>query len=63
MLKNLIYILTLKKIPELHWSSEFEYNLKPKKLTIFYLMFGLFLFGIGEAGIVGQEIKTTCTSL
>ena len=32
MLNNIIYVLTLKKIPELHWSSEFEYNLKPKKL-------------------------------
>ena len=31
MLKNIIYILTLKKIPKLHWSSEFEYNLKTKK--------------------------------
>ena len=39
MLNNIIYVLTLKKIPELHWSSEFEYNLKPKKLTVFYLVY------------------------
>ena len=56
MLKNLIYILTLKKIPELHWSSELEYNLKPKKITIFYLIFGLFLFGIGEALLITANI-------
>jgi len=56
MLKNLIYILTLKKIPKLHWSSEFEYNLKPKKLTVFYLIFGLFLFGIGEALLITANI-------
>ena len=56
MLKNLIYILTLKKIPELHWSSEYEYNLKPKKITIFYLIFGLILFGIGEALLITANI-------
>ena len=56
MLKNLIYILTLKKIPELHWSSEYEYNLKPKKITIFYLTFGLILFGIGEALLITANI-------
>ena len=56
MLKNIIFILTLKKIPKLHWSSEFEYNLKPKKLTIFYLIFGLFLFGIGEALLITANI-------
>ena len=56
MLKNLIYILTLKKIPELHWSSKYEYNLKPKKITIFYLIFGLILFGIGEALLITANI-------
>ena len=56
MLKNLIYILTLKKIPELNWSSKFEYNLKPKKITIFYLIFGLILFGIGEALLITANI-------
>ena len=56
MLKNIIYVLTLKKIPELHWSSEFEYNLKPKKLTVFYLVFGLLLFGIGEALLITANV-------
>ena len=56
MLKNLFYILTLKKIPELHWSSKYEYNLKPKKITIFYLIFGLILFGIGEALLITANI-------
>ncbi len=56
MLKNLIYILTLKKIPILSWSSEYEFNLKPKKKTIFYLIFGLILFGIGEALLITANI-------
>ena len=56
MIKNLIYILTLKKIPKLYWSSEYEFNLKPKKITILYLIFGLFLFGIGEALLITANI-------
>ena len=56
MLKNLIYILTLKKIPILSWSSQYEFNLKPKKITIFYLIFGLVLFGIGEALLITANI-------
>ena len=56
MLTNLIYILTLKKIPTLSWSSQYEFNLKPKKITIFYLIFGLILFGIGEALLITANI-------
>ena len=56
MLNNLIYILNLKKIPKLDWSSQFEYNLKPKKITVFYLIFGLILFGIGEALLITANI-------
>ncbi len=56
MLKNLIYVTTLKKIPVLYWSSEYEYNLKPKKITLFYLIFGLILFGIGEALLITANI-------
>ena len=56
MLNNLIYILNLKKIPKLDWSSQFEYNLKPKKITVFYLIFGLVLFGIGEALLITANI-------
>ena len=56
MVKNLIYILTLKKIPQLYWSSSHEFNLKPKKITIFYLVLGLIFFGIGEALLVTANI-------
>ena len=56
MLKNIIYVLTLKKIPEVSWSSSYEYNLKPKKLTIFYLIIGLILFGLGETLLVTANI-------
>ena len=56
MLKNIIYVLTLKKIPKVSWSSSYEYNLKPKKLTIFYLIIGLVLFGLGETLLVTANI-------
>ena len=56
MLKKIIYVLTLKKVPKISWSSSYEYNLKPKKLTFFYLVFGLILFGLGETLIVTANI-------
>ena len=56
MLKKIIYALTLKKIPQLAWSSSYEYNLKPKKITFFYLVFGLILFGLGETLLVTANI-------
>ena len=56
MLKKIIYVLTLRKIPKVSWSSSHEYNLKPKKLTIFYLIIGLILFGLGETLLVAANI-------
>ena len=56
MLKKIIYALTLKKIPKLYWSSSHEYNLKPKIVTVLYLIFGLILFGLGETLIVTANI-------
>ena len=56
MLRRVIYILTIKKIPKLYWSSIDEYNLKPNKLTIFYLFIGLILFGLGETLLLTANI-------
>ena len=56
MVKNIIYIFTLKKVPKLEWSSTYDYNLKPKKITIFYLIIGLILFGIGEGLLITANI-------
>jgi len=55
-LKKLILIFTLKKIPKLSWSSNNELNLKPKNITIVYLVFGLVLFGLGETLIIAANI-------
>ena len=38
----------IKKIPKNSWSSKKPLNFKPKLKTLLFLIFGLFLFGLGE---------------
>ncbi len=44
--------LSIKKIPKVTWSSEDAFNLKPKPLTLIFLVFGLFLFGLEESLLI-----------
>ena len=44
--------LTIKKIPRKSWSSNNPFNLRPKLTTIFFLVFGLILFGAGEGLLI-----------
>jgi hypothetical protein len=44
--------LYIKKVPKLSWSSKKPFNLKPKFSTLFFLCFGLILFGLGEGLLV-----------
>ena len=44
--------LTIKKIPKKSWSSKYPFNLRPKLITIFFLVFGLTLFGTGEGLLI-----------
>ncbi len=44
--------LTIKKIPKKSWSSKNPFNLKPKLITLFFLVFGLILFGAGEGLLI-----------
>ena len=48
----IITILTIKKIPNLSWSSNDPFNFKPKLKTFIYLVFGLILFGLGETLLI-----------
>ena len=48
----LFNILKIKKIPDLSWSSSYPFNFKPKLITLFYLIIGLFLFAIGETLLI-----------
>ena len=48
----LVLIFTLRKIPVLSWSSVDTLNLKPKIITLIYLILGLILFGLGETLLI-----------
>lgn len=47
-------IFSIKAVPTLSWSSEFPLNTKPRLKTMVMLIIGLFLFGLGEAIIIGS---------
>ena len=44
--------LTIKNIPRVSWSSNKPLNFRPKLLTLFFLCFGLTLFGLGEGLLI-----------
>ena len=48
MLKVFKILKIVKKIPKTSWSSKKPLNFKPKLKTLIFLIFGLFLFGLGE---------------
>ena len=47
-------IFSIKAVPSLGWSSDFPLNPKPRLTTMIMLVIGLFLFGLGEAIIIGS---------
>lgn len=47
-------IFSIKTIPIVLWSSSYPLNYKPRLKTMFYLVLGLFLFGLGDAIIIGS---------
>ena len=47
-------VFTIKKVPIVSWSSDFPLNTRPKITTLTMLVIGLFLFGLGEAIIIGS---------
>ena len=44
--------LKIKNIPKVNWSSDKPYNFRPKFSTLFFLCFGLTLFGLGEGLLI-----------
>jgi len=44
--------LSIKNVPKVLWSSNKPLNLKPKISTLFFLCFGLALFGLGEGLLI-----------
>ena len=51
-MKLFFLIFTLKNIPVLPWSSSDALNLKPKSITLIFLILGLLLFGLGETLLI-----------
>ena len=47
-MKLLTIFRRIKNIPKTSWSSKKPLNIKPKIKTLLFLIFGLFLFGLGE---------------
>lgn len=46
-------IFKVKSIPVVSWSSATPRNFRPRLSTLFWLIFGLFLFGTGETLLIG----------
>lgn len=44
--------LSVKSVPRLFWSSPQTFTYKPKVVSVAFLLFGLFLFGLGEALLI-----------
>mgnify|MGYP001489077402 FL=1 len=44
--------LSIKKVPKTYWSSDKPFNFKPRFSTLFFLCFGLSLFGLGEGLLI-----------
>ena len=55
-MKLFVSIFTLKKIPTLSWSSFDALNLKPRIITLLYLLIGLILFGLGETMLIAANV-------
>ena len=55
-MKMLVLIFSLKKVPTLSWSSFDALNLKPRIITLLYLIIGLILFGLGETMLIAANV-------
>ena len=51
-----IPFLSVKTVPSLFWSSSKPFNLRPRYVTLVYLVLGLILFGLGESLLVAAGI-------
>lgn len=50
----MLKIFSVKTVPVLSWSSLTPFNLRPARATFIYLVFGLVLFGLGEALLIAS---------
>ena len=53
-MRLLTRVFTIKSVPSVSWSSDLPLNTRPRFITLTMLIIGLFLFGLGEAIIIGS---------
>ena len=53
-MRLLTRVFTIKNVPSVSWSSDLPLNTRPRFITLTMLIIGLFLFGLGEAIIIGS---------
>ena len=49
-------ILSVRSVPVVKWSSPHPFNFTPEAVTLFYLVLGLAIFGLGEALLIAAAI-------
>ena len=52
-------LFSIKKVPQVFWSSKDPFNLRPSLTTFVFLVFGLFLFGLGESLLIASGAGTS----
>ena len=53
-MKILTFLFSVKNIPVVYWSSKQPLTLRPRPLTLVFLIFGLLLFGLGESILIAS---------
>ena len=49
-------LLSVKSVPRLGWSSPKAFTLRPPFVSVAFLVFGLFVFGLGEALLIAAGV-------
>ena len=53
-MKILTFLFSAKQVPIVYWSAKQPLTLRPKPLTLLFLIFGLLLFGLGESILIAS---------
>tara|TARA_B100002052_G_scaffold141564_1_gene129686 strand:- start:2676 stop:3347 length:672 start_codon:yes stop_codon:yes gene_type:complete len=59
LFREKLSFLKITHIPKVEWSSNTPFNIQPRLITIFYLILGLTLFGLGEALLIISSLGVT----
>jgi len=53
-MKIFTFLFSAKQVPTTYWSAKQPLTLRPKPLTLLFLIFGLLLFGLGESILIAS---------